>query len=438
MTTLAAGASADTIFALASGVGRSAIAVVRLSGQEVATILTALCGPLPPPRLASLRRVRDRQGAVLDQAILLWLPGPASYTGEDTAELHVHGGRAVLDAVMHALVLEGCRPAEPGEFSRRAYFGGKLDLLEAEAVADLVDADTELQRTQALRQLSGEHSRILRDWSARLTRCLASQEALIDFADEDLPTEVEGNLLDELARLRAEMRQHLGAIDRGQRLRRGLVFVISGAPNVGKSSLLNALAGREAAIVSPLPGTTRDPVQVELVLGGVPVSLVDTAGLRDTDHPVEAEGIRRARAQARAADLVIEVIEAGSLPSSDTAEATVNSLRVSNKIDVAPGSPGLLGVSARTGTGIPSLLAELTARAVALADPGNHPVLTRARHQAVLLDAEAAISTALHAVRPELRAEDLRRGLDALGRMTGHVGSEAVLGVVFNAFCIGK
>jgi tRNA modification GTPase len=301
----------DTIFAIASGAGRAAIAVMRISGPDSAAILRALGGRLPPPRRASLRRLRDAAGKALDHALVLWLPAPASYTGEASAELHLHGGRAVIEGVADALVTLGARPAEPGEFTRRAFLNGRMDLIEAEAVGDLVEAETSAQRVQALRQLDGALGAIYHDWADRLRVLLAQQEALIDFPDEDLPPETEALALAELAVLTRQIGGHLDDGRRGERLREGLVFAVTGPPNVGKSSLVNALAERDVAIVAATPGTTRDALETRVVLGGVPVTLVDTAGLREAQDAIEAEGVRRARARAAAADLVIVVGEAG-------------------------------------------------------------------------------------------------------------------------------
>jgi tRNA modification GTPase len=279
---------ADTIFAVASGAGYAAIAVMRISGPASRAALAALCGRVPPPRRASLRRLRDGEGAEIDQAMVVWLPGPSSYTGEDSVELFLHGGRAVLDGVADALVRLGARPAEAGEFTRRAFVNGRMDLTEAEAVHDLVAAETAAQRRQALRQLDGALGTIYRDWAERLRVLLAQQEALIDFPDEDLPPEVEAAVLAELAALRGEVAAHLNDGRRGERLREGLVFAVTGRPNVGKSSLVNALAERDVAIVSAIPGTTRDALETRVVLGGVPVTLVDTAGLRESADAIEA------------------------------------------------------------------------------------------------------------------------------------------------------
>jgi len=423
----------DTIFALASGAGRSAISVLRISGGEAGRIVQALAGRLPEPRRASLRTLRDGSGAPLDRALLLWLPGPASFTGEDVAEFHLHGGRAVLAAVSLALLACGARPAEPGEFSRRAFIAGRLDLLEAEGIADLVNAETEAQRLQALRQMSGAQSVIVAGWAGRLKRILAFQEALIDFPDEHLPEEVEAGFLAEMRILLAEMEAQLARAPAGERLRRGLVFAILGAPNVGKSSLLNALARRDIAIVSAQPGTTRDALEVSIDLGGVPVTLIDTAGLRETGDVIEAEGIRRAREKAALADLVVCVVDARAAEIVTHAD-----LVVANKIDLAAAPAGLCGVSILTGEGFAALEARLAEEAVRLTSAGADPVLTRARHLAALRDSAAAIAAALACALPELRAEELRLAMNSLGRITGAVDAEALLDDIFGAFCIGK
>jgi len=427
-------ATQDTIFALASGAGRAAIAVMRLSGPATRPLLAALCGRVPPPRRAALRRLRDTEGTELDQAMVLWLPGPASYTGEDSSELFLHGGPAVIEGVADALVALGARPAEPGEFTRRAFLNGRMDLTEAEAVHDLVAAETAAQRRQALRQLDGALGAIYRGWTERLRTLLAQQEALIDFPDEDLPPDVETALLAELPALQREIAAHLDDNRRGERLREGLVFAIAGPPNVGKSSLLNALTGRDVAIVAATPGTTRDALETRVALGGVPVTLVDTAGLREAADAIEAEGVRRARARAATADLVIAVTEAGQPPAHDRAD-----LRVANKLDLGGAVPeGAIGVSALTGEGLEALRARLADAARALTQKSGPPALTRARHRAALLEAAARLAGAGSADLPELRAEDLRLALRSLGRITGMVGVEDILDTLFAQFCIGK
>jgi len=426
-------AAADTIFALASGAGRGAVSVLRMSGAGAGAGLAALCGALPAARRAVLRRLRDRSGVVLDRAMVLWMPGPNSLTGEDVVELHLHGGRAVLASVSSALLDLGARPAEAGEFTRRAFLAGRMDLLEAEGIADLVNAETEAQRLQALRQMSGELGGLLAGWAARLRHVLAFQEALIDFPDEHLPADVEASLLDDMHALTEEMERHIARAPAAQRLREGLVFAIIGAPNVGKSSLLNALARREVAIVSSRPGTTRDVLEVRLDLGGVPVTLIDTAGLRETSDPVEAEGVRRARDRAASADLVIWVTDAQAPERQIGAD-----LLVANKTDLAPAPEGMLGVSVLTGAGMMAVEAHLQERAVRLASAGGDPVFTRARHVASVRDAVAALRAGAASGLPELRAEELRHALNALGRITGAVDAEAILDDVFSAFCIGK
>jgi tRNA modification GTPase len=420
---------ADTIFAVASGAGHAAIAVMRLSGPGSRAMLAALCGRVPAPRRVSLRRVRD-----VDQAMVVWLPGPGSYTGEDSAELYLHGGRSVLNGVADALVALGARPAEPGEFTRRAFLNGRMDLTEAEAVHDLIAAETEAQRRQALRQLDGALGTLYRGWAERLRLLLAQQEALIDFPDEDLPAEVEGQVQAELTALRQEMAAHLDDGRRGERLREGLVFAVTGAPNVGKSSLVNALAERDVAIVSATPGTTRDALETRVVLGGVPVTLVDTAGLRDTGDEIEAEGVRRARARAAAADLVIRVVDAPEENGNDA-----DWMLVANKRDLGGAVPvGAIGVSALTGEGLDTLRGRLAQVARSLTESSGPPPLTQARHRVALQEAVARLAGATTADLPELRAEDLRLALRALGRITGSVGVEDILDTLFARFCIGK
>jgi tRNA modification GTPase len=425
----------DTIFALASGSARAAIAVLRVSGPATGPAVAALCGgTLPAPRHASLRRLRDPAGGTLDHALVLWLPGPNTYTGEDSSELHLHGGRAVIDGVAEALTEAGLRPAEPGEFTRRAFLNGRMDLVEAEAVHDLVAAETSGQRRQAMRQLEGALGALYQDWADRLRGILAYQEALIDFPDEDLPPEVEEQLVATLRAVRGEVRSHLDDAGRGEKLREGLFFAITGAPNVGKSTLINALAERDVAIVSAMPGTTRDVLETRVVLGGVPVTLVDTAGLRETVDAIEAEGVRRAIARAEDADLVMTVVEAGSSHAG-----SAGGLLIANKADLGLAGPdGALRISAKTGLGMDELRGRLGEAARRMTESNGPPPLTRARHRAALLAAAAHLDDAEQAELPELRGEDLRLAMRALGRITGHVGVEDILDTVFSKFCIGK
>ena len=435
----------DVIFALASGAGRAAVAVLRLSGAGTAGVIGALAGRLPAPRRASLRRLRAPGSAeVLDEALLLWFPGPGSYTGEDSAELHLHGGPAVIAGVAAALVALGARPAEPGEFTRRAFLQGRLDLTAAEGIADLIEAETVAQRRQALRQAGGALAALYGGWTARLTALLARQEAFIEFETEDLPAGLDAEVAAAAAVLAAEIAVHLAEGERGERLRSGLEIAILGAPNAGKSSLLNALAGREAAIVSARAGTTRDVVEVRLDLDGVPVTLADTAGLREAADEIEAEGIRRARRRAEEADLVLALFAADRPADAETlAWVGPETVVVASKADLAAppaaiGGIAPLAVSALTGTGLAALRARLAAEAAARAGLTAAASLTRPRHRAALQEAAAWLTDLATAPLPELRAEALRAALRALGRITGTVGVEAVLDEVFGSFCIGK
>ena len=439
--------SFDTIFARASGAGASAVALLRLSGPGTGRVVDVLAGDLPKPRLASLRRLHaPGNGEVLDQALVLWFPGPRSYTGEDAAELHLHGGPAVLAGVAAALVALGCRPAEPGEFTRRAFLHGKLDLTQAEAIADLIAAETQAQRRQALRQADGALGVLYAGWTGRATRLLAHQEAAIEFEMDDLPSDLGDQARTAAAALRGEIAAHLADGGRGERLREGLSLVIVGAPNAGKSSLLNALLGREAAIVSPIPGTTRDVVEGRLNLDGIPVQIADTAGLRRSGDAIEQEGVRRAEGRAREADLVIAVFAADAPPDEAALAVLARApcaLVVASKADLAPPPATIAGhaalpTSTLTGAGLVALRAALVREAAALAGPSETPSLTRARHRAALEEAVAQLELAESAPLPELAAEGYRGALLALGRLTGRVGVEEILDSVFRDFCIGK
>ncbi len=433
----------DTIFALASGGGRTAVAVLRISGEKSGALLDALCGRRPPPRRASLRRVRDASGETLDQALALWLPGPGTYTGEDSAELHLHGGPAVIEAVAEALIATGARPAEAGEFTRRAFFNGRMDLTAAEAVADLVEAESAEQRRQALRQMEGALGALYEDWSQRLMRVLAQQEALIDFPDEDLPADVARLLATEMATLAAEIAAHLNDNRRGERTREGLRIAIIGPPNVGKSSLINRLLARDVAIVSDLPGTTRDALEARLVLGGMVMTVIDTAGLRETEDRIEAEGVRRARARAAEADIVLAMHDASQPEAVLDAAAMPRAgevIVVANKLDLASGRDigDAIGVSALTGQGLERLSDALIAAGRRLTARTGPPPLTRPRHRAALETALAALTRAMAEPSEELRGEELRIALRMIGRVTGRWGVEEILGEIFSRFCIGK
>ena len=441
---------AATIFALASGAGRAGVAVIRVSGADAGRAVAALTGKGPPdPRLAARRRFVGADGALLDDGLLLWFPAPASFTGEDVAELHVHGGAAVIEAIAGALQALGLRLAEPGEFTRRAFENGKLDLTAAEAIADLVDAETEGQRRQALRQMQGALAAVYDGWRARLLTILALIEAEIDFPDEDLPDALAARTKPELAALTAEMDAHLADHARGERVRDGYRIAIIGAPNAGKSSLLNALAQREAAIVSDTPGTTRDVVEVRLVLAGYPVWLADTAGLREAADAIESEGVRRALARAEKADLRIALAEAGStalapqladaLKDGDfllASKADLGGAAVSVSIDVER-----LAISTTTGAGMADLLERVTRRVAAALGETEAPALTRHRHREAVretCDHLRRAQDAFAAGGAEFVAEDVRLAARALGRLTGCIDVEDVLGEIFASFCIGK
>ena len=443
--------TADTIFALSSGHGRAGVAVIRVSGPAAGVALDRMAAPRPKPRFAAFRRLRHpTTDEVLDEALVLWFPGPGSETGEDMAELHVHGGRAVIAGVLAALGgIGGCRLAEPGEFARRAFTNGKIDLTAAEGIADLVDAETAAQRRQALRQTGGALARLYDSWRSDLIRAQALTEAAIDFSDE---ADVGAKACEEaraiVARLVPAVRQHLNDGRRGEIVREGFRVAIAGPPNVGKSSLLNAFARREAAIVSDEAGTTRDVIEVTLDLGGVPVVFSDTAGIREAEGKVEREGIRRAVAKARDAELVLWLMDAADpqpvSPPPDLAGSR-EMLWVLNKIDLVEGAgvraaPGWFRLSVLTGEGLPELARAIEARAAAAAGGSEAPVITQARHRqqigATVEALEAYLSGAPSEL--ELRAEDLRRAATALGRITGRVDVEDVLAEIFGRYCIGK
>ena len=437
----------DTIVALASGPGRAGIAIVRVSGPQAGNVLRALTDrDLPRPRRATrMAFCMPRSGLSLDDGIALWFPAPASFTGEDVAELHVHGGQAVIAAILDAaLSVAGARLAEAGEFTRRAFENGKLDLAEAEGLADLVDAETEAQRRQALRQRRGALSALYDGWRERLIEAAALIEAEIDFPDEELPDALAQRARPMLAALAQDMGRHLDDAHRGERIRDGYRIAIIGPPNAGKSSLLNALARREAAIVSEIPGTTRDVVEVRLVLGGYPVWIADTAGLREAADAIEAEGVRRALARAEEADLRIGVIEAGNpLPKSLEAMLAASDILVRTKADTVAGglAPGrALWTSAKSNLNIDRLGDLIEKRVIAALGREEAPVLTRARHRRLVEAARAALERAVPALSrgPEFGAEDVRVAAHAIGRLTGRIDVEDLLDEIFQSFCIGK
>jgi tRNA modification GTPase len=432
----------DTIYALSSAPGRAGVAVVRVSGPDAARAVRTLTGkPLPAPRNAVLARFSDASGAAIDRGLLLYFAAPASFTGEDVAEFHIHGGRATVEALLAALAAAGLRPAEPGEFTRRAVENGKLDLTQAEAVADLIDAETEAQRRQALRQYDGILSDLYERWRQELIRATAWAEAAIDFSDEELPADMLARIHAAIREILQEIQRHLNDSARGETLREGLYLTVIGPPNAGKSSLVNALARRDVAIVAETAGTTRDVVEVRMDLGGYLVTLADTAGLRHTVEAIEAEGVRRALARAQSADFVLLLLDGSAEdPMAGLPPDTRADLTVWNKADLPWPMPREgLAISAKTGQGLDQLLNSLTKIIEQDIDSkGNSVVLTRARHRHVLEQAVVALTRALAAPDLELAAEDLRQALRWLGRITGRVDIEELLDVVFRDFCIGK
>jgi tRNA modification GTPase len=445
---------ADTIFALATAAGRAAVAVVRISGPDTLRVVQTLAGRAPAPRMAALRKLRH-DGVELDEALALRFEGPASYTGEDSAEFHVHGGRAVVEALLSALSALGLRLAEPGEFTRRAFENGKLDLAQAEGVADLIDAETEAQRRQALGQVGGALSQRYDRWRELLVQSLAMLEAAVDFPDEDLPEAVAERARPGLRILAEELDTALADVSRGRRVRDGYRIALVGAPNAGKSTLLNGLVERDAAIVTDTPGTTRDVIEVPLVLGGYRVLIADTAGLRETDDAIEVEGVRRARRWAEEADLRLWVVDGFHVDQIEALEATVRpeDWLVLNKADIADANTlsqaearwsreGLRvhRLSARSEDAVSGLREALASYVADALSGAEFPAATRLRHAERLSEARSYLARALSDIglEVELAAEDVRLAARALEKITGRVDPEDVLGRVFSTFCIGK
>ena len=435
----------DTIFALATPPGRGAVAIIRISGPDTVGVLERIGAGGVKPRLASVRNI-THDGRLVDQALILRFVGPNSYTGEDSAELHLHGGRAVIEAASKALIAEGLRPAEAGEFTRRAFQNGRMDLAQAEAVADLIDAETEAQKAQALGQLDGALSETYAGFRRDLLKALSLVEAEIDFPDEEVPDNLArtaGPVLDQLA---SDLRKALEDSDRGRRVREGYRIVLIGETNAGKSSLFNALTAREAAIVTPIAGTTRDVLDADIMIGGYAVTLSDTAGLRDSDDPVEAEGIRRARARADSADLRLWVRSPSQTKGDDPAASFARSsdLQILNKADLgaleAVPDMEALTASTATGQGLAELHDWISARLARDLSGADFPAVTRERHRRRLVEALTAVEAGRRAldIAPEMSGDDLRRAADALARVTGAIGVEDILGEVFSSFCIGK
>ncbi|QUS37592.1 tRNA uridine-5-carboxymethylaminomethyl(34) synthesis GTPase MnmE [Tardiphaga alba] len=436
----------QTIYALSSGRPPTAIAIVRVSGPRAGATLERLAKKIPIPRMATHVLLADDKLGPIDDAVVLWFPGPASATGEDTAEFHIHGGRAVLTSLFEALAsIDGLRPAEPGEFTRRAFENGKLDLTEAEGLDDLIHADTDRQRRQALRQLKGLLGDKARNWRQQIIEALALVEVGIDFSDEgDVSTELMAPALEKAAALHREIEQVLSAQGRSERLRGGLVVAIAGQPNVGKSTLMNQLARRDVAIVSPHAGTTRDVIEVQLDLDGYPVTVIDTAGIRETIDPVEEEGVRRARARAVEADLVLWLVDSvdaarpeGWLTESD---APVWVIRTKTDVATISSADATLSISAERGDGMSELMSALVAFASQYFGQGEAGFITRDRQRDLLRRTANLLQHAARSAQQgdELVAEDLRAAAHQLGRLLGRVDVEDVLDSIFRDFCIGK
>lgn len=437
-------ATSQTIFALSSGSLPAGVAVIRLSGGETLRVVESLVGSLPGARYAALKTIRTRNGIVLDRGLVLVFPGPASFTGEDCAEIHVHGGKAVVAALLAELAtFEGCRLAEHGEFSRRALENGKMDLVEVEGLADLIGAETEMQRRLAMEHAAGGLSDLYNGWADRLTRARALIEAELDFADEDdVPGSVSDMVWADMERLRSELSAHLAGADFGEIIRDGLRVVIAGPPNAGKSSLMNALAKREVAIVTDIAGTTRDVLHIDLNIEGYAVKLYDTAGLRETDEIVEREGIRRALKTVADADLVLSLAEIGERAQTEFPGFTGKVVTIGTKADIhGDGEHGYdLLISSTSETGLAELhqllLKDLHDRSGSL----SLALPSRLRHRALLSESLKALGAALASEGKglDIRAEYLRQSGNSLGRITGRVDVEDLLDVIFSEFCIGK
>ncbi len=447
--------SVDTIVAVATPPGRGGVGVIRVSGAQVGHIAEAVLGALPPPRRAVLRAFRDADGSVLDEGIALYFQSPRSYTGEHVLELHGHGGPVVMNLLVERIVRLGARRARAGEFTERAFLNGKLDLSQAEAVADLIAAGSQQAARSAMRSLQGEFSDRVHAAVGRLTDLRMYVEAAIDFPEEEIDFLSDGEAQRRLAELIADIEALVVTTRQGCLLGEGIDVVIAGAPNVGKSSLLNALAQRDRAIVSPVPGTTRDLLEQSIQIDGLPVQLTDTAGLREADNEIEGEGVRRARAAISRADLVILVVDDTEAPEADDGALAgelpggADVIVVRNKIDLSGRAPGPVGdgarselaVSARTGAGLCQLGEALKARAGYLSQ-GESTFIARRRHVEAIDRARGAIELAARRLREdsagELVAEELRSAQQFLGEITGAVTSEDLLGRIFGAFCIGK
>lgn len=427
----------DTIFALSTASGKAGVAIIRISGPDVPNAVMALCGDVPAARQASLRLLKDAQDTRLDEALVLTFARDHSFTGEDVAELQVHGSTAVVSAVLDALsLMPGLRPAEPGEFTRRALENGRLDLAQVEGLADLIDAETEAQRRQALRVLSGDLGHRAEGWRKNLIRAAALLEATIDFADEEVPVDVSPEVSALVEQAIDELSHEIKGVGTAERIRTGFEVAIVGAPNVGKSTLLNALAGRDAAITSEYAGTTRDVIEVRMDLGGLPVTLLDTAGLRETDDAVETIGIDRARTRAASADLRVFLVEDGQAPDL---LPEVDDIVLLAKGDLLPSSENT--ISGKTGQGVSSLVSQITKTLSNRAASAG--LATRLRHKLAMergLDALMAARNLLPMGEDsaDIAAEELRTAIRALDSLVGRIDIENVLDEIFASFCLGK
>jgi tRNA modification GTPase len=436
--------SGDSIVALSSGRLPAGIAVIRISGPKTRFVVETIAGDMVKDRVAALRKLRAADGSLIDHGLVLFFPGPNSFTGEDVAEFHVHGGRAVAGRMLETIAgFEGVRHAEPGEFTRRAFLNGKLDLVETEALADLVNAETEAQRRFAVQNAEGAQSALYLGWRRRLIHARAMIEAEIDFADEDdVPGSVSDTVWSDVRAMVGEIERHIDGFRAAEIIRDGFEVVILGAPNAGKSSLFNALARREAAIVTDEPGTTRDLLEVVLDLNGVRVRVTDTAGLREAPGKVEAIGIEKAHAKARTADLVLLLEDVVDPLDAGAVRSDAPLLRIGTKADLAGGQRGDYDaiISTRDGRGLTDLLAEIGRRAAAAIGDAGDILPSRLRHVELLNETKRFLSSALagEARGQELRAEELRLAADRLGRIVGAVDVEDLLDVIFSQFCIGK
>jgi tRNA modification GTPase len=434
----------DTIFALATAPGRAGIAVVRVSGPAAAQAVGTLTGSDPPThRAAALRTLNSFDSETIDEGLVLWFEGPASFTGEDVAEFHVHGGPAIIGTLLENLGrVDGLRLAERGEFTRRAVENGKLDLTRAEAIADLVEAETEAQRKQAVQQYGGSLYELAEEWRSRLVKALAWAEAFIDFAEDEVPEKAGAEVREATTQILKEMQALMADGRRGEILREGLHLTVVGPPNAGKSSLINALTQRDVAIVSDIPGTTRDVIEARLDLGGYPVIVADTAGLRPTTEAIESEGVRRAKARADTGDMTLVLLDGSETDPTagiDPSLLAKADFIVWNKADLPWPEPRIgLQLSLRTGQGLDFIVETIAAGAKDRLAKTESAVLTRARHREAVADATTALKRSLESTSPELMAEDLRLALRAIGRLTGQVDVEDLLDVIFRDFCIGK